>query len=120
MNLIRRRPEMFDFLLRSSELGEIVLQRKVSSQARRQAEAAGVTLVDKILTPRLIKAILPNGTLEVLATSLVDGPASPAAEFGTLYQARRNIEAAFQLIKRRLLWEQFSGDLPKSIRQDVH
>ncbi len=106
-------------LLRSG-LFEIVVQRKVSLQVRRQAEAAGMALVDKTLTLRLIKVILPNGTLEVLATSLTDVQAFPAAEFATLYHARWNIEEAFKLLKHRLLLEQFSGELPESIRQDFH
>ncbi len=106
-------------MLRSG-LSEIVVQRKVSLQVRRQAEAAGMALVDKTLTLRLIKVILPNGTLEVLATSLTDVQAFPAAEFATLYHARWNIEEAFKLLKHRLLLEQFSGELPESIRQDFH
>lgn len=106
-------------LLRSG-LPEIIVQRKVSPQVRRQADAAGMTLVDKTLALRLIKVILPNGTLEVLATSLTDTQAFPAAEFTALYHARWNIEEAFKLLKHRLLLEQFSGELPEAIRQDFH
>lgn len=106
-------------LLRSDR-SECVVRRTVSGQARRQAQAAGASLVDQTVTLRFIKVVLPNGTLEVLVTSLLDTHAYPAAEFGALYHARWNIEEAFKLIKHRLLLEQFSGELPESIRQDFH
>lgn len=106
-------------LLRSDR-NEIVVQRPVSAQARRQARAAGVELAAQTVALRFVKVVLPNGTLEVLATSLADTEAFPAAEFGALYHARWNIEEAFKLLKHRLMLEQFSGELPESIRQDFH
>ncbi len=99
---------------------EAVITLAVSDAARRQAEAAGQSLVDTTLTLRLIKVVLPNGTVEVLATSLTDPNAYPVDEFQSLYHARWNIEEAFKLLKHRLCVEQFSGELPESIRQDFH
>jgi hypothetical protein len=43
----------------------------------RQAQAAGVDLFDNTVSFRLIKVFLPNGTIEVLATSLTDTRAFP-------------------------------------------
>lgn len=106
-------------LLRSDR-NEIVVRRAVSAHARRQARAAGVELAVQAVTLRFVKVVLPNGTLEVLATSLTDTEAFPASEFGALYHARWNIEEAFKLLKHRLMLEQFSGELPESIRQDFH
>lgn len=99
---------------------ETVITQSVSASARHQAQAAGMTLSDKALTLRLIKVVLPNGAIEVLATSLTDTLAFPAPDFASLYHARWAIEEAFKTLKHRLYLEQFSGELPESIRQDFH
>jgi len=99
---------------------ETIVTLQVSDSARRQAQAAGMSLTEKTLTLRLIKVTLPNGTREVLATSLIDPQTFPAAEFKELYHARWNIEEAFKVLKHRLYIEQFSGELPESIHQDFH
>ena len=72
------------------------------------------------LSIRLIRVVLPNGRIEVLATSLLDTHAFPAHAFASLYHARWNIEEAFKTLKHRLLIEQFTGELPEAIRQDFH
>lgn len=103
-----------------SGLSETGVTLKVSQHAQRQAQAAGQTLIAKTVTLRLVKVLLSNGVIEVLATSLTDAHAFPAAEFGELYHARWNIEESFKLLKHRLHVEQFTGELPASIRQDFH
>ena len=72
------------------------------------------------MTLRLIQVVLPTGHIEVLATSLLDAQTDPALAFAELYHARWNIEEAFKVLKHRLYVEQFTGELPESIRQDVH
>lgn len=99
---------------------ETVLSRSVTPAMRRQAQAAGVELFDSTVSFRLIKLLLPNGTTEVLATSLTDAAAFPASDFAALYHQRWAIEEAFKLLKHRLMVEQFSGELPEAIRQDFH
>ena len=106
-------------LLRSSQT-ETVFTRKVSDHARRKAKAAGFELAATTLTVRLIKVVLPSGQIEVLATSLLDDMAYPASDFASLYHERWGLEEAFKLIKHRLNVEQFTGELPESIRQDFH
>lgn len=54
---------------------ETVVTLNVSPAVRRQAEAAGQYRVDHTLTLRLSKVILSSGTIEVLATSLLDAQA---------------------------------------------
>ena len=103
-----------------SGLSETVITQPVSANARRQAQAAGMTLIDKTLTLRLIKVVLSTGHIEVLATSLIESQTYPAQAFAELYHARWNIEEAFKVLKHRLYLEQFTGELPESIRQDVH
>jgi hypothetical protein len=105
--------------LRSGQT-ETIVTLPISANAHRQAQAADMVLVDKTLTLRLIKVVLSTGQIEVLATSLTDIQAYPAQAFGELYHARWNIEEAFKALKHRLYLEQFTGELPESIRQDVH
>lgn len=111
-------PDVTAFL-RSGQ-SETVITRSVSNAMRRQAKAANVELFDTTVTLRLIRLMLPNGTLEVLATSLTDIRTFPAQDFAELYHARWGIEEAFKLLKHRLTVEQFTGELPESIRQDFH
>jgi Transposase DDE domain len=103
-----------------SDQSEAVITQPVSAQARRQAQAVGMTLIDKTLTLRLIKVVLSTGHIEVLVTSLIDTQTYPAQAFAELYHARWHIEEAFKVLKHRLYLEQFTGELPESIRQDVH
>jgi DDE family transposase len=90
----------------------------VSPAARRRAQALGLTLPATPVPLRLIRVLLPSGRVEVLATSLLEETAYPAAAFGALYRQRWAIEEAFKLLKQRLHIEQFSGELPESIQQD--
>lgn len=106
-------------LLRSNR-SETVITQPVSASAHRQAQAVGMTLTAKTLTLRLIKVVLSTGHIEVLATSLIDANAYPTPAFAELYHARWNIEEAFKVLKHRLYLEQFTGELPESIRQEVH
>lgn len=99
---------------------ETVLTRPITAAMRRQARAAGAELFGSTVSFRLIKVCLPNGRIEVLATSLTDTTTFPAQDFADLYHARWGIEEAFKLLKHRLFVEQFTGELPESIRQDFH
>ncbi|MGY6214396.1 IS4 family transposase [Methylolobus aquaticus] len=108
-----------DAFLRSGQ-DDTVVTRCVGAEARKQAAAAGQTVTDNTLTFRLLKVVMPNGTVEVLATSLTDAETYPATAFADLYHARWTIEEAFKLLKHRLHLEQFTGELPESIRQDFH
>jgi len=103
-----------------SDLSETVITQPVSASARRQAQAVGMILTAKTLTLRLIKVVLSTGHIEVLATSLLDAHTYPIQAFAELYHARWRIEEAFKVLKHRLYLEQFTGELPESIRQDVH
>ena len=72
------------------------------------------------LSVRLIKVCLPNGKLEILATSLQDTQRYPTQAFGQLYGMRWGVEEAFKTIKQHLDIEGFSGELPHAIEQDIH
>ena len=87
---------------------------------RRHARALGVELPHKDIRFRLVRVELPGGGVEILATSLLDAEACPAAGFAEVCHGRWGIEEAIKLVKHRLNIEQFSGELPGSVRQDFH
>ncbi len=66
---------------------------------------------------RLVRIILPNGTLLYLVTNLLDDTIKPN-DFAELYRSRWRIEEAFKLIKARLQVENWSGLLPHTVLQD--
>ena len=53
------------------------------------------------LPSRLLRVVLPNGSVFILATNVLDPAFSPSA-FADLYHGRWRIEKAFKLIKARL------------------
>jgi hypothetical protein len=98
---------------------EQIVERRLSAKALAQLRQVGAKQVSSIKV-RLIRVVLPNGRIEVLATSLLDTAKYPAAEFGALYGKRWNIEEAFKTLKHRLHLEGFTGELPHAIEQDIH
>ena len=71
------------------------------------------------LLVRLLRAVLPNGSTLILATTVFDPTLSPA-DFATLYRGRWRVEEALKLIKARLQVENWSGILPHTVEQDFH
>lgn len=72
------------------------------------------------LTLRLIRVELENGTVEVLATSLLDGFTYPVSLFKELYHQRWPVEEQYKVIKCRLEVENFSGTSVLAVYQDFH
>jgi len=69
---------------------------------------------------RLVKVILDNGEIEVLATSLLDEEKYPSEEFKDLYFLRWGIETEFDHLKNHLMIEDFTGLSALSIMQDFY
>jgi|SRR3989344_1423595 len=67
---------------------------------------------------RLVKVILDNGEIEVLATSLLDGERYPTSIFKDLYKKRWGIETSYDHLKNNLQIENFTGLSPLSVKQD--
>jgi len=63
--------------------------------------------------------VLPNGSVFILATNVLDPAFSPSA-FADLYHGRWRIEEAFKPIKARLQVENWSGVLPHTVEQDFY
>lgn len=104
-------------LLRGSAR-EVVLTHRLRADTRKAVLALGLPCPETIQL-RLVKVTLPNGHIEVLATSLVDTERYRAATFSALYAKRWAIEEGFKTIKHRLHIEGWSGELPHTIEQDV-
>jgi hypothetical protein len=71
------------------------------------------------LQVRLVSLRLPNGELEVLATSLLDEIQYPTAEFLSVYHWRWGHETFHLMLKGRLELENFSGRTVEAVQQDV-
>lgn len=72
------------------------------------------------VTVRLVKIKLPNGEIEILATSFLDAEVMSIIELGDLYAKRWGIETAFDRLKNQLLMMCFTGIKPDAIYQDVY
>jgi len=87
--------------------------------SRQVCQQSGTDL-DGPVTLRLVRVDLPGGTTEVLATSLLDAQAFPAADFADLYHRRWGIETDYRRLKQTLNLENFSGRSPQAVQQDLH
>ena len=75
-------------------------------------------MINSTIACRLLKIVLPNGTREILCTSLVDQEKYHYEEFDELYHYRWNEEEAYKLLKNRIELEQFSGKTARAVKQD--
>lgn len=69
---------------------------------------------------RLLRIELPNGEIEVLATSLIDSVRYPSKMFKELYFKRWGIETFYDELKNKLKVEYFTGYSSQSIEQDFY
>jgi hypothetical protein len=77
-------------------------------------------MLETILTCRLVKVELENGSTQVLCTSLIDEQIYPYEEFGELYHCRWDEEEAYKLLKSRIEIENFSGKTAHAVKQDFY
>jgi hypothetical protein len=87
--------------------------------SRQVCQQSGVD-PDSPVTLRLVRVDLPGGTTEVLATSLLNAQAFPAADFADLYHRRWGIETDYRRLKQTLNLKNFSGRSPRAVQQDLH
>jgi len=64
---------------------------------------------------RIVKFILPNDDIEILATNMRD---IPQEQLQDLYALRWGVEVLYFRLKQELCVEKFSGKTPNSVRQD--
>ena len=72
------------------------------------------------LTLRLVRVWLQSGEMEILITSLHDEELYPTADFGAIYFTRWGSETFYDLLKTRLLLENFTGKTVQAVKQDFH
>jgi hypothetical protein len=69
---------------------------------------------------RFIQVILDNGTVEVLATNILNNDTIKTTDFKELYIKRWGIETYYDLIKNRLNLENFTGLTALAVKQDFY
>jgi hypothetical protein len=69
---------------------------------------------------RFVQVILNNGTVEVLATNVLDSNTIKTSDFKELYSKRWGIETYYDLIKNRLNLENFTGLTALAVKQDFY
>lgn len=74
----------------------------------------------RAITVRLVRLVLASGEVEVLVTSLLDEGLYPTADFGALYFLRWRSETFYDVLKNRLLLENFTGKTVEAVKQDFY
>lgn len=88
--------------MQQSTQKELIVSHRLNAKDRRELQELGLSTKQTTISVRLIKVCLPNGKLEILATSLQDTQLYPAQAFGQLYGFRWGVEEAFKTIKQHL------------------
>jgi hypothetical protein len=109
--------EVQDFF-NSDEESKIIEIEELKIKSKEQIKK--LNLKFKPFKIRLVKVILNNGDIEVLATSLIDEKRYPSKEFKDLYFLRWGIETEFDHLKNHLMVEDFTGLSSLSILQDFY
>lgn len=91
--------------------------RPLSPQLKALVPGIDPTLV---LSIRVLKLQLEDGTQEVLLTSLLDATRFPSADFQGLYGKRWGNETNYDVLKNILEIENFTGLSALSVRQDFY
>ncbi len=74
--------------------------------------------IEKEIQCRLIKIKLPDGSYEILCTSLTDAKKFLHKDFEQLYHYRWQEEEAYKLLKSRVEVENFTGKTALAVKQD--
>ena len=102
----------------SDEKSKIIEITELHNKSEKQI--ADLKLEFKPFKIRLVKVILDNGEVEVLATSLLDEEKYPHEEFKWLYGKRWGIETNYDHLKNNLMIEDFTGLSALSVMQDFY
>ncbi len=102
----------------STEKSKIIEIKTLHESSAKQLKNLGIEF--KPFKIRLVRVILDDGEIEVLATSLLDEKEYPAEEFKGLYAKRWGVEVNYDHLKNHLLLEDFTGMSELSIKQDFY
>lgn len=106
----------FDYFWNSEKISEIITLDRCSEKSKKALEILGLSF--EPIKIRLVKVILDNGEVEVLATSLLDEEKYPSLEFKSLYFSRWGIETNYDHLKNNVTIENFTGLSTLSVTQD--
>ena len=106
----------FDSFWNSKKMSEIITLDRCSEKSIKALEILGIKF--ESFKIRLVKVILDNGEIEVLATSLLDEEKYPYLEFKELYFLRWGIETNYNHLKNNVAIENFTGLSTLSVTQD--
>ena len=98
-----------------SKKASAIIEMKTSP---REYEYMGMSRDTQPLKVRLLRVVLDDGEIEVLATNLFDEQTYPSHIFKALYYKRWQVEEAYKLLKLRINLEAFSAKTAQGVRQD--
>ena len=110
-------PEV-DSFLKSEDKSRIINYEECSIKSLKQLKILG--LIFHSIKIRLVKVILDDGTIEVLATSLLNEEVYPTEVFNNLYFLRWGIETNYDRLKNKIEIENFTGLSILSVLQDCY
>lgn len=100
-----------------SEKRDIVLEINAPKYLKDSLKKENLSTKMKV---RFVQVILENGTVEVLATNVLDSETLKTSDFKELYAKRWGIETYYDLIKNRLNLENFTGLTALAVKQDFY
>lgn len=100
----------------SNEESKIIEVNSLHPDSKEQLKRLNIEF--KPFKIRLVKVMLDNEEIEVLATSLLDEIKYPSSIFKKLYGKRWGIETNYDFLKNNIQIENFTGLTPLSIKQD--
>jgi len=96
---------------------DVILEINAPKQVKTKLKQQNLPLKMKI---RFIRVVLDNGTIEVLATNVLDNKRLQTTDFKELYALRWGIELYYDVLKNRLSLENFTGLTSLAIKQDFY
>jgi hypothetical protein len=96
---------------------DVILEINAPKQIKEKLKQQNLPLKMKI---RFIRVVLDNGTIEVLATNVLDNKRLQTTDFKELYALRWGIELYYDVLKNRLSLENFTGLTSLAIKQDFY
>lgn len=98
-------------------VNDIILEINAPKQIKEKLKQQNLPLKMKI---RFVRVVLDNGTIEVLATNVLDNNRLQTTDFKELYALRWGIELYYDVLKNRLSLENFTGLSSLAIKQDFY
>ncbi len=99
------------------EYKDIILEINAAKQLRDTLRREGLPIKMKV---RFVQVVLDNGTIEVLATNILDNKILQTSDFRELYARRWGIETYYDVLKNRLSLENFTGLSALAVKQDFY